>query len=561
MKKISIFLICTFLLAACAPATALPVPKSTATSTSVPATNTPKPTALWIAPSVPGPLRDAAIASGIPLANDSQSATQFVDMSDSGAAWIYALVAPFPTVKDDVTYADLLSTWKGASSGPVSGHVFLLADSTLAAFSAIWGEPASGAVRSVPADQLLDAAWADMSQWAIIPFEEIQPKWKVLSVDGQSPIHKNFNADTYPLRINFAVSGNTSFSLPETNRDPSKLTTVILTGVTALVRATAVTMELKGITYPGSLIRETLREADVTHISNEVSFDKDCPYPNSGYRNFILCSRPEYMDLLLDVGTDVVEMTGDHFADRGTQAMLDTLAQYKENNLPYYGGGVDADEARKPVLLSMNGNKLAFMGCNGKRPEKYPKANATTPGAADCDYAFFVKQIQEVKAQGYTVIFTFQHEECYSYGPCWTHEEGFRAVADAGATVVSGSQAHFPHIMEFRGDSFIHYGLGNLFFDQMNYILPDGTVIDDTRREFMDRHVFYDGKYLGVELLTSMLEDYARPRPMTEAERTAFLLDYFAASGFIPLASTPTPQPTMTLTPIVLPQILSTPTP
>ena len=84
-----------------------------------------------------------------------------------------------------------------------------------------------------------------------------------------------------------------------------------------------------------------------------------------------------------------------------------------------------------------------------------------------------------------------------------------------------------PHIMEFHDDSFIHYGLGNLFFDQMTYILPNGEVIDETRREFYDRHVFYDGRYLGTELLTGMLEDYSRPRPMTEAERATFLSDYF----------------------------------
>jgi hypothetical protein len=563
MKKISFLLVYSLLLAACTPGTAIPVAETTSTSTSIPSTqtSTPRPDALWVAPSVPAPLRDAALASGMPPAVDAGSATQILDVSDSGSIWIYALVAPFPTVTDDITYADLLSTWQGASSGPLSGRVLLLADSTRAAFTAIWGEPASGAVRSVPSDQLLDTAWSDMSSWAIIPFEEIQPRWKVISVDGQSPLHKNFDPDAYKLRINFAVSGDVSFALPETNRDPSKLTTVILTGVTALVRATAQTMELKGINYPASLIRDTLREADVTHISNEVTFDKDCPPPHSGYRNFILCSDPKYMELLQDVGVDVVEITGDHLLDRGQQALQDTIAIYKGINLPYYGGGQNALDARQPVLMTVNGNKLAFMGCNGKRPEKYPKAGANTAGPAGCDYSFFAKQIQDVKAQGYTVIFTFQHEECYSYGPCWTHEEGFRAVADAGATVVSGSQAHYPHIMEFRADSFIHYGLGNLFFDQMSYILPDGTVIDETRREFMDRHIFYDGEYLGVELLTSMLEDYARPRPMTEAERSAFLSEYFYASGFIPLAPALVPQPTVTLTPISLPKIPSTPTP
>ncbi|MFN8413368.1 MAG: CapA family protein [Anaerolineales bacterium] len=562
MKKILPLILCLLILSACAPATAIPI--SIPTETILPTvviTNTAQPAGLYISPAVPDVLRNAAIASNIPLVDDPKLATQAVSISASGSMWIYALVAPFPTVTDDVTFADLLSTWKGASSGPLSGHVLLMADSTLAAFTALWGEPASGVVRSVPADQLLAESWKDMSQWAIIPFEEIQPKWKVLSVDGQSPLHKKFDADTYQLRANFSIVGNTSFSLPETNRDPAKLATVILTGVTALVRATALTMELKGVTYPGSLLRDTLREADITHISNEVTFDKDCPKPNSGYRNFILCSDPKYIELLQDVGTDIVEMTGDHLLDRGQQALQDTIAMYKDNHLPYYGGGLNEADARQPVLMTVNGNKLAFMGCNGKRPEKYTKAGPNTPGPADCNYDFFTKQISDLKAQGYMVIFTFQHEECYSYGPCWKHAEGFHAVADAGATVVSGSQAHFPHIMEFRGDSFIHFGLGNMFFDQMTYTLPDGKVIDGTRREFMDRHVFYDGKYLGVELLTSMLEDYSKPRPMTQAERTAFLLDYFAASGFIPATFTPTPQPTVTLTPIVLPQILSTATP
>jgi poly-gamma-glutamate synthesis protein (capsule biosynthesis protein) len=107
--------------------------------------------------------------------------------------------------------------------------------------------------------------------------------------------------------------------------------------------------------------------------------------------------------------------------------------------------------------------------------------------------------------------------------------------------------------MEFRGDSFIHYGLGNLFFDQMTYILPDGKVIDGTRREFLDRHVFYDGRYLGTELLTAMLEDYSRPRPMTKPERASFLTEYFYLSGWTPFTSPPIPQPTVTLTPIALP--------
>jgi poly-gamma-glutamate synthesis protein (capsule biosynthesis protein) len=73
--------------------------------------------------------------------------------------------------------------------------------------------------------------------------------------------------------------------------------------------------------------------------------------------------------------------------------------------------------------------------------------------------------------------------------------------------------------MEIYNGDFIHYGLGNLFFDQMDNI--------NNRREFIDRHIFYDGKYIGTELLTAMLENYAQPRPMTEIERKGLLQDAF----------------------------------
>lgn len=552
MKKLSPFLILALLFTACATATetrVAPIATVPVQSTSTPA---PINNALWVSPAVPDVLHEAAKLAGLPIVDAPELATQTLDISDSGSLWIYALVAPFPTVTDGVSSADLISAWQNGSSLTGNGQPLLMAESTLRALTALWGEPASGAVRGVASDQLLAEAWASPFSWAIIPFEEIQPKWKVLSVDGQSPIRKDFEASLYPLKAAFGLT-NASFDLPASNRDASKMTTVVMTGVTALVRATAFTMETKGVTRPGELIYDWLHKADVTHISNEVPFDPGCPPPTPGYKNFILCSDPKYFDLLQYVGTDIVELTGDHFADRGTQAMLNTLEIYKQAGLPYYGGGANEEEARKPVLMEVNGNKIAFMGCNGKLSYDFVKATDFKPGAADCDYDFFAKQIQDVTAQGYTVIFTFQHEECYHTGPCYKHEEGFHAVADAGATVVSGSQAHYPHLMEFRGDSFIHFGLGNLFFDQMTYELPDGSVIDETRREFIDRHVFYDGKYLGVELLTAMLEDFSRPRPMNERERAQFLSEYFAYSGWTELLPTPIPLPTVTLTPIVLP--------
>ena len=106
-----------------------------------------------------------------------------------------------------------------------------------------------------------------------------------------------------------------------------------------------------------------------------------------------------------------------------------------------------------------------------------------------------------------------------------TQMKDFREMVDAGAVIVSGSQSHVPMSMEIYHQAFIHYGLGNLFFDQMDSII--------NRQEFLDRHIFYDGRYIGTELMTAMLENYAQPRPMTPSERASLLEDAFRNFTFM----------------------------
>jgi len=407
-------------------------------------------------------------------------------------------------------------------------------------------------VRSVPEDQLLSTAWTE-SAWAIVPFESIEPKWKVLTVDGQSPIRKNFDVGTYPLVVDFTLEpagivDASSWTL--TNYDPSKLTTVIMTGVTALVRATALTMERKGSTYPGEKVRDIFREADIMHVSNEIPFLTGCPFPKPDQVALVFCSDPKYMDLFTDIGTDVIELTGNHFADYGPNAMYETLDMYRADNIPYFGGGQDLQDSLKPALFEVNGNKIAFIGCNKPDVGRFPTATDYQPGAAPCEFDYFTQEINSLKAQGYVVFSTFQWNESYDYKPGPQQVKDFRLMADSGASVVSGSQAHYAQTMEFYDSAFIHYGLGNLFFDQMGDQdwMPAGI-----RREFFDRYVIYDNKLVSVELITAMLEDYSRPRIMTEEERSGFLQEYFYYSGWSPFVPTPTPAVTPTLTPMSVP--------
>ena len=554
-----------FLLASCGvQAAAAPYPQITKVSPPIKASIqivTSTPAGKFISDSVPSALRKQVEGLNVRL-DISTSPTSQSPSNATQIQWVYALVAPFPTVTDGVTIDELKLAWtQGTAPAPFNGHPLLMEESTLAAFTALWGEPAAGSVQVAVADQLLDTAWTAMPSWAIIPFEALEPKWKVLTVDGQSPIRKKFDVSTYPLVASFTLqsSDNSQLSdIPASNYDPSKLTTVIMTGVTALVRATALTMEIKGTLYPGERIRDLMREADITHVSNEIPFFTGCTYPKPDQVALVFCSDPKYMDLLTDIGTDVIELTGNHFADRGAAGMRETIEIYKKDKLPYFGGGLDLQDSLKPALFEVNGNKIAFIGCNKPDVGRFPTATDYQPGAAPCNFPYLTGKINQLKAQGYVVISTFQWNESYDSRPSPQQKDDFRLMADSGASIVSGSQAHYSQMMEFYDGAFIHYGLGNLFFDQMGDQdwMPKGI-----RREFFDRYVIYDGRFISAELITAMLEDYSRPRLMTEQERVGFLQEYFYYSGWTPFNPTPSPTITPTLTPMSLPPLSRTSNP
>jgi len=376
----------------------------------------------------------------------------------------------------------------------------------------------------------------NINSFSIIPFNEINPKLKPVNLDGVSVFDKNLAIENYPITFKIAVKGedaglvekakvslgNASFS----NRDLSKLITVVMTGVTALTRGTANKMDQKGILYPADKIASLLQNADITHISNEVSFVEDGNAAKS--HTMVFCSRPGYIDLLKFVGTDVIEITGNHLNDYGSKWLAYTLDIYDREGIAYFGGGRNLEDSYKPATFEINDYKIAFVGANSFGPSS-DWAGKDTPGSApinmwdatqkESDMQKMEDIVKDLKSKGFIVIFTFQYMETYNYYPTEEQVKDFRAMIDAGADIVSGSQAHQPMGVEFRGNGFINYGLGNLFFDQMQNL--------GVRQGIIAKHIFYEGKHINTVLITTMLEDYCQPRPTYGTERAELLKSIF----------------------------------
>lgn len=539
--------------AASSPNAQPPQPTLRATATPKPsrrakATPTPTPTPL------PRPVRVAAVGTlpaeaqaalaawiasypGAQQVDDPAQADLLLTTQPNGTPWlerIYVAVARFATVADEIAAADLLGLWLG---GPKPGAAPLAVDADTAThLTLLWGR--SGQVEVLPTvEDVVNALWQDPGRRGIVPFDRLRPELKALTVDGHNPVDNTFSPAEYPLALRLYLAARPTFGTaerslrealaqagPATNRDPSKLTVLAMTGVTAMARTTALRMEQKGYDYPAQVVGPVLSQADITAISNEIPFVPGCQV-NASTNNLTFCSKPEYLEALRLVGVDIVGLTGNHQNDFGAEASRWSLQFYEEQGLPYYGGGRDLEEAWRPLVLEHNGNRLAFVGANAFGPE-FAWATADRPGSTPYDYATMVAVMDRARKElGADLVFAeLQWEESYDVQPLWTQRDAFRQLSDAGADVVTGVQSHVPQAVEFRDGRLILYGLGNFFFDQM--------WSQETREGLIPRHTIYDGRLISTQLLTTILEDYAQPRWATPTERKAILTRVFTASGW-----------------------------
>jgi poly-gamma-glutamate synthesis protein (capsule biosynthesis protein) len=489
--------------------------------------------------SIPTPL-------GMVLLDDPEEADIVVEVASDGQKYdlinyqVYTLVAPFFTVQDNITLKELTAILTGMSSQEEAPFKGVYAKEPFSQLQSLI-DPKNP--KRVTLATTTDLSVIPEEYWMIVPFEELQPEFKVISIDGISPLDDNFDPSKYSLSLPVGVRLNAtdreidpallSSLLPESNYKPGQLTSLIMTGVTAMARDTAFVMSTEGVLYPGTNIRKVMRAADLTHISNEVSFFENCPLPDPDYEGFIFCSDPEYIDLLADLGTDIVELTGNHNNDVRAIYKVDSvpysLDLYRKNDMQWYAGGTNLTNAKAPLKIEHNGNKLAFVGCNSYGPYM-AWATDDSSGSAPCEDWEWIKQsVAALKLEGYLPIVTLQFQEEYLYTATSLAIRDFRPLAEAGAVIVNGSQSHVGKALEFYSDALIQYGLGNLFFDQPGfYITYDG---------FIQKHFFYQGRHISTQLLTITLEDTAKPRFMTDDERAKFLQDIFDSSA--ELRSTP----------------------
>lgn len=379
------------------------------------------------------------------------------------------------------------------------------------------------------ATQVHDQLDSSNNLLAIIPFDEVKPNYKILPLDDQTPLHKGFNPTVYTLTDTYWVKGSDSNLIDlfktdlksktgEPNYTIGKTTNVILTGTSVVGGRThfVIINQRNDNLFPIRGIADTLREADIAHLSNEASFSPLCD--QSTY-TLVFCGTLDSFEMLTFAGIDVVGLTGNHIRDYGPQALLDTLDLFTKNNIVYFGGGKNFDDAHTPKIVNVNGIKIAFLGFNFIPPADY-YATATLPGNAapnrfGNDKKYLNEDIEKAKSKADFVIVDMQWGQEYINNPIPEQQEYGRAAIEAGADVVNGVHSHTVQGIEYYNNGIIFYGLGNVLFDQ--------TQGDYVREGIMVRHVFYEKKYIGYETIATYIPQNLQTELADDSRRDSIL--------------------------------------
>ena len=369
----------------------------------------------------------------------------------------------------------------------------------------------------------------------LVEFKDLSSSLKVLSVDGN--YYLDSGEGSIPIRFYATIDNqDDSFILSVMKRnlasygdDWSKesLAKINMAGVVAISRALAYKIDsLKNYDYPAEKIGSFLADADLTHISNEVSFSDTCKV----YSGMRFCSNTKYFETLTASGVDIVELTGNHNNDFGSTNNAKSIQMYKDAGMRYFGGGLNKDDASKILYEEVKGTKIAFLGYNYYDSMLKTGAIAwgSTAGANSYTEEKMKEDIEEARANADIVIVDFQFQECYSYPSsdvvypiCYKplsspDQKGtFRKAIDYGADIVIGTQAHQPQTYELYGNGVIYYGLGNLYFDQKYWI--------GTRQGIVLTHYVYKGKHIQTKLTPIYMDSSLQPELATKTESEQLL--------------------------------------
>jgi poly-gamma-glutamate synthesis protein (capsule biosynthesis protein) len=228
---------------------------------------------------------------------------------------------------------------------------------------------------------------------------------------------------------------------------------------------------------------EEMNSADIMMLNNEFAYSKrGTKTPDKSYT---FRADPSRVEILDEMGVDIVSLANNHALDYGPDALTDTFETLDGAGIDYVGAGENMDRAKAPIYRTLGDKKIAFVAASRVVFSMDWYANDTRLGMIGTyDPTLILESIKEAKANSdFVVIFVHWGVERNNYPEKYQRTLAKQYI-DQGADAVVGCHPHVLQGIEFYKGKPIAYSLGNFWFNSSTkqsamlklYIDPDGGV-------------------------------------------------------------------------------------
>ncbi len=214
-------------------------------------------------------------------------------------------------------------------------------------------------------------------------------------------------------------------------------------------------------------VMEGLKAADILMANNEFPYS-DRGTPTAG-KQYAFRSKPSNVNLLHEIGVDIVSLANNHAYDHGPDALSDTVDILTDAKVPFVGAGKNIDEAVKPVYIRINGRTIAYTAATQIERQSNPdtkEATADSPGVLrTLDPTRYLKVIEEAAANSdFCVAYVHWGSENTDLVEK-SQKDLAKKYAAAGADLIIGDHSHCLQGLDYVDGIPVIYSLGNFWFN------------------------------------------------------------------------------------------------
>lgn len=267
----------------------------------------------------------------------------------------------------------------------------------------------------------------------------------------------------------------------DTQSLPQEDTVLLFAGDVLITDAFAKKYDTEGIT---GLVSEELlaamQDADIFMVNHEFAFSTRGEAMED--KQYTFRTNPKYVQLLLDMGVDIVSLANNHSLDFGQDALSDTMQTLDEAKILHAGAGNSKERAEALQIIEVNGKKFGFLAATRVIPVVAWNIENAQPGLfATYDETRLTERIRESREQcDFLTVYVHWGIERAEY-PKQYQRNLAASYFEAGADLVIGAHPHVLQGIELIDGKPVFYSLGNYIFNNKltNTALAEVTIKAD----------------------------------------------------------------------------------